>query len=180
MNNKSKEASQLKILVAEPERDIRYIYKLYFESIGLHIIIVENGLQCMCQLIMNNYNKQKIDNFPSSKEYDIIIIDTHIQDSDALETAKEILCKLPEQRIILTTTLPIESIKLKSISIGIDAQDILQKQFELDELFSLIEKENRKLAKRSEKIVFPPILDKYKEPELIRLGYLTNANTVLH
>lgn len=140
MLNKSKKSLKLKILVVEPEQDIRYIYRIFFESMGLRVAIVESGCQCLNQIAVCKYNEQNQYDKIIRGNYDIIVIDTHIRDSDAFCITKEILYQAPEQRIILTTTLPIDIIKTKNITNKIDTIEILQKPFELDKLFSLIEK----------------------------------------
>ncbi len=148
--NENNRISKAKILVVEPEQDIRFIYQIFLESIGLRVVIVENGLQCLNQIALCKHNEQNQYNKIMKEKYDIIIIDTHIKDSDALHITKEILYQIPEQRVILTTTTPIDILRTKSITNKIDTIDILQKPFELDKLFSLIEKGNRGILETEE------------------------------
>ena len=72
--------------------------------------------------------------------FEVVIIDTHLQDSDssALELAETIKITKPDQRIVLTTTSPLTEISSKVTSIGIDKEDVLVKPFALSTLTSLI------------------------------------------
>lgn len=147
MLNRYNELSKLKILVVEPEQDMRFIYQIIFEPIGLKVVIVENGSQCLNKITKRNYNEKNQDNGFMMKQYDIVIIDTHIRDFAVLYIAKEILCKFPNQMIILTTTLSGDTVKAISAPLGIDTEYILQKPFEMHRLFALIEKGNKKITR---------------------------------
>jgi CheY-like chemotaxis protein len=136
-NQKKKEKKRpQRILIAEPEPDIQFIYSLFAKQYGFSISdmnIVENGNKCLEILLSDmNYNND------NDNDYDIIIIDTHLYDISGLEVARRIRDRLPHKRIILTTTNPIDSISNMIDSIGIKSQDVLLKPFIFSELFSIL------------------------------------------
>ena len=53
---------------------------------------------------------------PSEEVFEVVIIDTHLQDSDssAIELAETIKNTKPDQRIVLTTTSPLTEIRQQS------------------------------------------------------------------
>jgi hypothetical protein len=61
------------------------------------------------------------------------------------EVAKKIRNKLPNKKIILTTTYPLNNIKNIIDSIGIKREDVILKPFSFSELFSIL-KEPRILS----------------------------------
>jgi CheY-like chemotaxis protein len=134
-NQKKKEKRPQRILIAEPEPDIRFIYSLFAKQYGFSISdvnIVENGNKCL-EILLSDTNDNNHVN-----DYDIIIIDTHLYDISGFEVAIKIRDRLPHKRIILTTTNPIDSISNMIDSIGIKSQDVLLKPFILSELFSIL------------------------------------------
>ena len=93
--------------------------------------IVENGNKCLevvCSI--------KDDN---NKDYDLIIIDTHLRDISGFEVARKIRNRLPHKRIILTTTYSLENISDIIDSIGVKREDVILKPFNFSELISVIE-----------------------------------------
>jgi CheY-like chemotaxis protein len=134
-NQKKKEEKKPKrILIAEPEPDIKFLYSLFAKQYGFSIsdvYIVENGNKCL--EIIHSSTKNNNDN-----DYDIIILDTHLHDLSGFEVARKIRDRLPHKRIILTTTYPLDNINNMIESIGIKIQDVLFKPFIFSELFSIL------------------------------------------
>jgi CheY-like chemotaxis protein len=132
-NNKKKKTKR--ILVVESEPDIQYIYSLFTKHYGFSpsdVNIVENGNKCLEYIFSNtDYN--------SDNEYDIIIIDTHLPDISGFEVAKRIRDKLPNKRIILTTTYSLNNIRNRIDSLGIKSEDVILKPFIFSELLYVIE-----------------------------------------
>ena len=73
------------------------------------------------------------------KEFDIIILDTHIHDISGFEVARKIRDKLPNKKIILTTTYSLNNIRNIIDSIGIKSEEVVLKPFRFSKLFSIIE-----------------------------------------
>jgi CheY-like chemotaxis protein len=86
-----------RILIAEPEPDIQYLYslftKLYSFSIS-DVRIVESGNKCL-EIVFSDTREDSNNN-----DYDIIILDTHLHDISGFEVARKIRNRLPHKRII--------------------------------------------------------------------------------
>jgi CheY-like chemotaxis protein len=121
------EARPLRILVAEPEPDIQALYKRHFQSLPVETVLVENGKECLEQALILG-------------DFDVVIIDTHLNDLGGIEIAKKILEEKPTQNIVLTTTHDPDSIQahLKSESLDANAADVLVKPFRFSQLLSVI------------------------------------------
>jgi len=133
-NQKKKEEIKTKrILIAEPNSDIQFLYSLFTKEYRFSISdvnIVENGNKCLEILHSSTEN---------NNDYDLIIIDTHLRDISGFEVARKIRDKLPHKRIILTTTYSLENISDIIDSIGIKREDVILKPFTFLELISVIE-----------------------------------------
>jgi CheY-like chemotaxis protein len=106
-----------RILIAEPEPDIRVLYSLFTKRYGFSISdvsIVESGNKCL-DIIFSDTAEDNDNN----NEYDIIILDTHLHDISGFEVAKKIRNRLPHKKIILTTTNSLDNISNIIDSIGI-------------------------------------------------------------
>ena len=116
-----------RILIAEPEPDIRVLYSLFTKRSGFSISdvsIVESGNKCL-DIIFSDTAEDNDNN----NEYDIIILDTHLHDISGFEVAKKIRNRLPHKKIILTTTNSLDNISNIIDLIGIKTQDVLFKPF---------------------------------------------------
>jgi CheY-like chemotaxis protein len=119
-----------RVLIAEPEKDIQIIYQLCLDRPGLEITIVPNAAKCF-ELVFNTKD---------SRGFDFIILDTHLKDISGVVAARQIKQRLPDQRIIITTTTaPADEIERV---IGISKDNILQKPFYFSKLLDLIKAEN--------------------------------------
>jgi len=136
-NQKTHKKTQ-RILIAEPEPDIQFLYSLFAKQYGFSISdvsIVENGNKCL-EILLSDTNNNNNNN--NNNDYDIIILDTHLHDISGFEVARKIRDRLPHKRIILTTTTPLDNISNMIDSIGIKSQDVLLKPFIFSELFSIL------------------------------------------
>ncbi len=118
-----------RILIAEPEPDIQFLYSLFAKQYGFSISdvsIVENGNKCL-EILLSDRTED--DNNNKYNNYDIIILDTHLPDISGFEVARKIRDRLPHKRIILTTTNSLDNISSMIDSIGIKNQDVLFKPF---------------------------------------------------
>jgi len=127
-----------RILIAEPNSDIQYLYSLFTKQYGFSISdvsIVESGNKCLESLFSNNIAKDDNDN---NNDYDIIIVDTHLPDISGFEVARKIRDKLPHKKIILTTTYSLDNTSNMIESIGIKSEDVILKPFNFSDLFSIL------------------------------------------
>ena len=118
-NQKKKEGKPKRILIAEPNPDIQFLYSLFAKQYGFSISdvsIVENGNKCL-EILLSDTNNNNNNN--NNNDYDIIILDTHLHDISGFEVARKIRNRLPHKKIILTTTHSLEYISNIIDSIGI-------------------------------------------------------------
>jgi CheY-like chemotaxis protein len=128
-----------RILIAEPNSDIRVLYSLFAKQYGFSISdvsIVESGNKCLEILLSDRTEDDNNNN--NYNNYDIIILDSHLPDISGFEVAKKIRNRLPHKKIILTTTNPLDNIRNMIDSIGIKSQDVILKPFLFSELFSIL------------------------------------------
>ena len=92
--------------------------------------IVENGNKYLEILLSNTAE--------DDNDYDIIILDSHLPDISGFEVARKIRDRLPNKRIILTTTYSLDNISSMIDSIGIKSHDVLFKPFFFSKLFSIL------------------------------------------
>jgi CheY-like chemotaxis protein len=123
----------LRVLIVEPEKDIQKVYRAYLASGGVDVVIVDDTEKCSEQIFS-----------PSDEGFDVVIIDTHLQNSSsgnrapAIELAKTIKNAMPDQRMVITSTFPLTEVNSKMTSLGITKQDVLIKPFSLSALLSII------------------------------------------
>ena len=125
--NKKTASFTLRIIIAESNVDMQNLYTDYLGSLGIFVQILENGKKLL-EFIenMKNFN------------FDLIILDTHLSDMPGADVAKKIRNKLPEQRIVFTTTYDSNRMSGLVEGLGIQAEDILQKPFLFSNLLSVI------------------------------------------
>ena len=134
-NQKKKEKKPKRILIAEPNSDIQFLYSFFTKEYGFSISdvkVVQNGNKCL-EII----HSSKEDN-NNNDDYDIFIVDTHLRDISGFEVARKIRDRLPHKRIILTTTYSLDNISSMIDSIGIKSQDVLFKPFSFSDLVSVL------------------------------------------
>jgi DNA-binding response OmpR family regulator len=124
-----------RILIAEPEPDIQFLYSLFAKQYGFSISdidIVENGNKCL-EILFSNTREDSNNN-----DYDIIMLDTHLHDISGFEIARKIRDRLPHKKILLTTTYSLDNISKIIDSIGIKSEEVILKPFSYSELFSIL------------------------------------------
>ena len=85
---KNKQKKTKRILIAEPEPDIRYLYSLYTKQYGFSISdvsIIESGNKCL-EIVFSNIEDDNNNN-NNNNGYDIIILDTHLHDISGFDVA---------------------------------------------------------------------------------------------
>ena len=115
-----------RILIAEPEPDIQFLYSLFAKQYGFSISdvnIVESGNKCL-EIVFSNTREDS-----NNKDYDIIMLDTHLHDISGFEVARKIRDRLPHKKIILTTTYSLDNISHIIDSIGIKSKEVILKPF---------------------------------------------------
>ena len=80
---------KIKILVAEPESDLRYVYREDLNGLGLNIEIVENGSKCIEYLLDS---KDKVE----EEGFDMVILDSHLRDINGIEVIEQIRKEIPK------------------------------------------------------------------------------------
>ena len=123
---------KIKILIAEPDSDLRYVYREYSNGLGLNIEIVENGSKYI-EYLLDSKDKNI-----EEEGFDMVILDSHLLDINGIEVIQQIRKEIPNQRIVFTTTHPLSKINTVVNSFGIDQDDILVKPFNFRELLSTI------------------------------------------
>lgn len=120
----------LRILVAEPDADIRLLYERYLNSLPVELVAVPTGNECLEQIAKNN-----------REGYDLVIIDTHIRDANGLEIAKKILRENEGQDIAITSTWDMGEISssLQAHSIDPERYPILHKPFRFSQLLGIVQ-----------------------------------------
>lgn len=118
------------ILIAESERELQSLFKIYIELLGAQSVIVDNSDKVISTLYQSRNE---------GKNYDAVILNTHLEGKGCFEVAKKIHDDDYSQRIILITTSLKEQLpKDKLESAAIDNEDILVMPFELSTLGNLL------------------------------------------
>jgi DNA-binding response OmpR family regulator len=137
-NQKKKEKNPQRILIAEPNSDIQFLYSLFTKEYDFPMSdmkVVQNGNKCL-EIIHSSREDNKNNN--NNNDYDIFIVDTHLRDISGFEVARKIRNRLPHKRIILTTTYSLDNISSMIDSIGIKSQDVIVKPFLFSDLVSIL------------------------------------------
>ena len=90
-NQKKKEKKPKRILIAEPNSNIQYLYSLFAKQYGFSISdvkVVQNGNKCL-EIIHSSREDNNNDNNNNNDDYDIFIVDTHRRDISGFEIARK-------------------------------------------------------------------------------------------
>jgi CheY-like chemotaxis protein len=95
---------ELKILIAEDDKDIALSYKVVLEDRGHVVMITYDGQDCLCKY---HEELQKIaigiDMPVRIQPFDLVILDYRMPKINGIQVAKEILAVNPHQRIIVAS-----------------------------------------------------------------------------
>ena len=124
--------NQLRILIVESDADIRSLFKIYLELAGAESITADNGDKAL-----SIFQKDK----NLGRNYDVVLIDTHLKGRLGLDVAKKIYLSSPNQRIVLLTTSMKEELSQAALdSAAIADKDILVMPFKLAQLYTVLNK----------------------------------------
>jgi CheY-like chemotaxis protein len=133
-----------RILVVEPDPDLQQVYVIWLSSMGFNAIVTDSGQKCLVEVLKatcggEGKNKNKNEGF------DLIILDTHLNDIPCLQVAKKIIAGKADQKIIFTSTMPSTFVKKDIVNPigGISNTQILIKPFQLSDLLPLLDKGNK-------------------------------------
>lgn len=120
------ELKQTRILLAESEKEIRSLFKIYFDTLGADSETADDGNKVLATYFHSKEN---------GRNYDAVVLNTHLKDISGLDVAKKIHDRDQSQRIILITTrlkkqLPLDTLNATSIQ----EKDILVMPFKLSNL----------------------------------------------
>ena len=122
--------SQIRILIVESEPDIRLLFKTYLDLVGAESITADDGDKAI-GIFQEDKNH--------GRNYDVILIDTHLKGRLGLDVAKKIYSKSPNQRIVLLTTYMREELSQAALdSAAINDKDILVMPFKLARLRTVL------------------------------------------
>jgi CheY-like chemotaxis protein len=120
-----------RVLIVEPEEDVQIFYRALLDPLALEVIIVPNVTRSF----------EYVFDTKDSKHFDLIILDTNLEDVSGIVAARQIKQRLPDQRIIITTT---NSSADEIERIGVSRDDILYKPFSSTVLLGLMKPEKQK------------------------------------
>ena len=106
--------------------DVLNLFGGYLRANGLYTVLTATGRDCLDEV-----KKFK-------KRFDIIILDTDLNDMNRVDMAKTILKINPDQKIIMTTTSSTNILETELTSAGIGLENILLKPFRLFQLLSAV------------------------------------------
>jgi CheY-like chemotaxis protein len=131
-NSKIKKNKKYQVLLAESNSGVRAMIKLYLESLNLDYIAVDTGDEAL-HLFSNTVDNR-------GKNYDVVLLDTHLDGLSGLEVAIEIHKQSPDQRIMIMSASPREHLSNELLkSTKIRESDIFARPFRLAELICSIE-----------------------------------------
>ena len=133
--------NNMKILIAEDDRDIRLLYSVALRVRNHHIVITHNGEECL------TIYRQELKNFISrmgclgnneQHVFDMVVLDYKMPGINGIEVAKDIIRINPKQRIIIASAYPSETLFYSMKEMG-QLVELVQKPFDLSTLFDMIE-----------------------------------------
>lgn len=118
----------MRILIIEPEADLRSVYHRYLERLG--------GLQA----VVAGTGKEALDHALSTdgQGFDVVMIDAHLKDAPAIEVARRLIAAIPDQRIVFTTTSSIAEMKAQIRTIRLNSEEVLAKPFPMATLLGML------------------------------------------
>ena len=125
-----KELEQARFLIAESEKELQSLFKPYLDLIGAESEIVDDGNRALSTFLQNKNE---------GKNYDAVVVDTHLKGKKGLDVAKKIRQSDHSQKIVLVTTSMKEQLPKEELqSASIDEKDILVMPFALSRLSKMI------------------------------------------
>jgi CheY-like chemotaxis protein len=127
-----KKNKKFRVLLGESNSGVRAMIELYLESLNLDYITADSGDKALRFFSSST----KI----GKKNYDVVLLDSHLDGISGLEVAFEIHKQSPHQRIMIMSASPREYLSDELIkSAKIHESDIFARPFRLAELICSIE-----------------------------------------
>jgi CheY-like chemotaxis protein len=133
--------NNMKILIAEDNRDIALVYRVALQNRNHHVVITDNGEDCL------TIYREELKNFISrmgsldkdkQHVFDVVILDYKMPRMNGIEVAKEIIRINPKQRIIIVSAYVRETFFRSVKELGHHVE-LVQKPFNIDTLIDRIE-----------------------------------------
>ncbi len=133
--------NNMKILIAEDDRDIALMYSVALRVRNHHIVITDNGEECLTiyrQESRNFISRMRCLENNEQNVFDMVILDYRMPGINGIEVAKDIIRINPKQRIIIASAYPSETLFYSMKELG-QLVELVQKPFDLSTLFDMIE-----------------------------------------
>jgi CheY-like chemotaxis protein len=133
--------NNMKILIAEDDRDIALLYAVALRVRNHHIVITHNGEECLTiyrQELKNFISRTRCLENNEQHVFDMVILDYKMPGINGIEVAKDIIRINPKQRIIIASAYPSETLFYSMKELG-HLVELVQKPFDLSTLFGMIE-----------------------------------------
>lgn len=131
-NQYIKKNKKYRVLLAESNAGVSALIKLYLESLNLDYVAVNRGDEAL------RLFSKAVDN--RDKNYDVVLLDTHLEGLSGIEVAVEIHKQSPDQRIMIMSASPREHLPNELLkSTKINENDIFTRPFRFAELICSIE-----------------------------------------
>jgi len=133
--------NNMKILIAEDDRDIALMYSVALRVRNHHIVITDNGEECLTiyrQELRNFISRMRCLENNEQNVFDMVILDYRMPGINGIEVAKDIIRINPKQRIIIASAYPSETLFFSMKELG-QLVELVQKPFDLSTLFDMIE-----------------------------------------
>jgi CheY-like chemotaxis protein len=131
--------ANMKILLAEDDRDIAILYKTILEDKGHQVTVTNNGEDCL-KVYHKELQNISLNTDPSMhvQPFDAVVLDYKMPKINGMEVAKEMLAVSPHQRIIFASAY-VKDILVDSVQQLNQTVELLQKPFREDVLIDAIE-----------------------------------------
>ena len=133
--------NNMKILIAEDDRDIALLYSVALRVRNHHIVITDNGEECLTiyrQELKNFISRMRCLENNEQNVFDMVILDYRMPGINGIEVAKDIIRINPKQRIIIASAYPSETLFYSMKELG-QLVEFVQKPFNLGTLIDAIE-----------------------------------------
>ena len=121
---------QTHFLIAESEVELGSLFKSYLDLNGAHSVMVHDSEKALSTFLQSK---------KEGKNYDVVVLDTHLKGKGGLEVAKKIRQRDNSQKIVLVTTSMKEQLPQKDLqSTEIKDEDILVMPFSISRLSKVL------------------------------------------
>ena len=131
----------MKILIAEDDSDIALLYRVALKDRNHYPTLTDNGEDCLT--IYRRKLKKFVSRMGSIDNnellvFDMVILDYRMPGTNGIEIAKEIIKINPNQRIIIASSYPRETLSYSMKELG-ELVELVQKPFNIHTLIEAIE-----------------------------------------